>query len=34
MLPFECQAVINNEIKMFELRYEMETCRWYIYKIK
>lgn len=33
MVPFECQSVINNEIRRFELRYELETCRWFIYKI-
>ena len=33
MLPFECQAIINNEIKIFELWYELDTCRWYLYKI-
>jgi len=33
MLIFRCQAEINNHLKVFELKYEINTCRWYLYKI-
>lgn len=33
MIKFTCQTQIGNQIKPFELRFEVETSRWYIYKI-
>ncbi len=33
MLIFRCQSVINNLMKIFELKYELNTCKWFLYKI-
>jgi hypothetical protein len=33
MLKFTCQTRIGNLVKPFELRFEIDTSRWYIYKI-
>lgn len=33
MLKFTCQTLIGNQIKPFELRFEIDTSRWYLYKI-
>ena len=33
MIKFTCQTNIGNQAKPFELRFEIDTSRWYIYKI-
>ncbi|HNR05132.1 MAG TPA: hypothetical protein PKW47_10920 [Bacillota bacterium] len=33
MLKFTCQTRIGNQIKPFELRFEIDTSKWYLYKI-
>lgn len=33
MLVFRCQSLINGLLKIFELKYELNTCRWFLYKI-
>ncbi len=33
MMKFTCQTQIGNQVKPFELRFEIDTSRWYIYKI-
>lgn len=33
MLVFCCEGEINGILKLFELKYELKTCRWYLYKI-
>lgn len=33
MFIFRCQGVINNILKVFEIKYETATCRWFLYKI-
>ncbi|MBL4934479.1 hypothetical protein JK636_01755 [Clostridium sp. YIM B02515] len=33
MLVFKCQSVINNTQKIFELKYELRTCRWILFKM-
>lgn len=33
MLIFRCEGEINNLFKIFELKYEINTCKWYLYKI-
>lgn len=33
MLKYTCESCINGEVKLFELRYEMDTCKWYLYKM-
>lgn len=30
---YECQSQINGQLKRFELKYEMGTCKWFLYKI-
>lgn len=32
-LIFYCQSEINNSIKLYELKYELCTCRWILFKI-
>lgn len=33
MLIFRCQSVINNTNKAFEIKYEIRTCKWILYKM-
>jgi len=33
MLIFRCQGEINGLLKLFELKYELNSCKWYLYKI-
>jgi hypothetical protein len=33
MLVFSCQSVIGDIQRRFELKYEITTCKWYLYKI-
>lgn len=33
MKIFECQTLIDGQMKRFELKYEMNTCKWFLYKI-
>lgn len=33
MKIFECQSQVHGQMKHFELKYEMNTCKWYLYKI-
>lgn len=33
MLVFKCQSVINNTVKPFELKYELRTCKWILFKM-
>ena len=33
MLGFRCQEWIDGEEKVFELKFEVKTCIWYLYKI-
>lgn len=33
MLIFRCQGEINGLLKVFELKYEVSTCKWYLYKL-
>lgn len=33
MLIFCCQSVINSTEKTYEIKYELNTCKWFIYKI-
>ncbi len=33
MLGFRCQEVIDGEEKVFELKFEVKTCKWYLFKI-
>lgn len=33
MYIFKCQSYINGMQKIFELKYELETCKWMLWKI-
>ena len=33
MLVYKCQSLIQNTIKLFEIKYELSTCRWILFKI-
>jgi hypothetical protein len=33
MLLFKCQSVINNQQKLLELKYELRTCKWILWKM-
>ncbi|MGE4273789.1 MAG: hypothetical protein ACRKFN_08815 [Desulfitobacterium sp.] len=33
MIIFRCQSVINGLLKVFELKYELNTCKWFLAKM-
>jgi len=33
MLVYTCQSIINNQLKLFVLKYEIDTCKWMLFKI-
>ena len=33
MIVYKCQSLIDNTIKLFEIRYELATCKWILFKI-
>jgi hypothetical protein len=33
MMVFRCQSVINNIDRIYELKYELSTCKWMLYKM-
>lgn len=33
MLVFRCEAETNSLLKIFELKFEVQTCKWYLYKM-
>jgi hypothetical protein len=33
MIIFRCQSVINGLQKVYEVKYEIDNCRWYLYKM-
>lgn len=33
MYRFTCEVAVNRLIKLCEIRYELETCRWVLFKI-
>ena len=33
MIVYKCQSLIDNAIKLFEIRYELSTCKWILFKI-
>ena len=32
MLIFRCQSEIKGELKPFEIKFELGTCKWYLWK--
>ena len=33
MLVYKCQSIINGIERIFELKYELNTCKWFLYKM-
>ena len=33
MIIYRCQSEVNGELRPFELKYELMTCRWYLFKM-
>lgn len=33
MLVYKCQSLIDDTVKLFEIKYEVATCKWMLYKI-
>lgn len=33
MLVFSCQSVMRGVLRPYELKYELNTCKWMLYKI-
>lgn len=33
MVVFRCQSLINNMQKVYEIKYELATCKWILFKI-
>ena len=33
MFVYKCQSLIDNDLKQFEIKYELNTCKWILYKI-
>ena len=33
MLVFKCQSVINNTERLYEIKYELKTCKFILFKI-
>ena len=33
MLVFKCQSVINEIERLYEIKYELSTCKWMLFKI-
>ncbi|MTI53762.1 hypothetical protein [Geosporobacter ferrireducens] len=33
MWVYECQSLISGTLKRYQLRYEIDTCRWQLFKI-
>ena len=32
MIIYRCQSVVNGVEKLYELKYELSTCKWFLYK--
>jgi hypothetical protein len=33
MFVYKCQSLIDDVMKRFEIKYELSTCKWMLYKI-
>ena len=33
MLVYRCQSIINGRERIYELKYELDTCKWVLFKI-
>ena len=33
MILYKCESIINDIQKIYELKYELSTCKWYLFKM-
>ena len=33
MIIYRCQSEINGELRPFELKFELQTCKWFLFKL-
>lgn len=33
MIVYKCQSVINNVVRLFEIKYELASCKWILFKL-
>ena len=33
MILYRCESIINNTLRVFELKYEISTCKWFLFKM-
>ncbi len=33
MIKYRCQSIIDNQSRVFELKYERDTYKWYLFKM-
>lgn len=33
MILYRCESLINNAQRIYELKYEIDTCKWFLFKI-
>ena len=33
MILYRCESLINDVQRIFELKYELSTCKWYLFKM-
>ncbi|WP_407314505.1 hypothetical protein [Desulfosporosinus sp. SB140] len=33
MKIYECQSEIHGQMRLFELKYELNTCKWFLFKM-
>lgn len=33
VIHYNCQVEINNTLRFCEIRYELDTCRWFLFKL-
>lgn len=33
MILYTCESIINNMQKIYELKYEIDSCKWFLYKM-
>lgn len=32
MIIFRCQSEVSGQLRVYKLKYELNTCKWYLYK--
>lgn len=32
MIVYKCESIINNLQRIYELKYEIDTCKWFLFK--